>query len=117
MSKATLPSGQTVKWKDDGTHSVYANIIGFSMSSFDISLLFGEIQEATTAEVAANLKTKVIISPEQVSNLIKLLGIALQAYIESNGDLRHGGAVSVEEVSAKLSEATQLNRAKTTLKQ
>lgn len=111
MSKATLPSGQTVKWNDDGTHSIYANILGFSMSSFDISLLFGEVGEATETEVIANLKTKVIISPEQASNLIKLLGLALQTYIANNGDLRHGGAVNVEEVSA------QLSKAKTTPKQ
>jgi hypothetical protein len=105
MPKPTLPSGQTVKWNDSGNLSVYANIMGFSMSPFDISLLFGEIGEASPTEVAATLRTRVILSPEQVSNLIKLLSLALESYIASNGTLRHGGAVNVEEVTAQMNKS------------
>jgi hypothetical protein len=97
-----LPSGQVMKWKEQDYPSVYANIMGFAMSPFDISLIFGELGESSLTEVTGIPKVKVIVTPEQASNLMKLLGVTLTAYIENNGQLRTTGAVNVEEINAQI---------------
>jgi hypothetical protein len=95
-SQPKLTSGQVVKWKDHEFPSVYANIMGFSLSPFDITLIFGEIGEATPTEVVGIPRVKIILSPEQGANLIKLLEIGLATYVQNNGQLRSAGAVDME---------------------
>lgn len=97
-----LPTGQVMKWKEQDYPSVYANIMGFSMSPFDISLIFGELGESTPAEVTGIPKVKVLLSPEQALNLVKLLGVAVAAYVEGNGQLRLAGAVDIEEINKQV---------------
>lgn len=99
---AKLPSGQVVKWKEEDYPSVYANIIGFGMSPFDIFVIFGQIGEATPSEVNAIPKVKVFLSPEQALNLLKLLNVAVDAYVGNNGQLRTSGAVNLEDISAQM---------------
>lgn len=100
--KAKLPSGQVVKWREQEIPPVYANIIGFGMSAFDIYLLFGEIGEATSSEVTAIPKVKVFLSPEQASNMMTLLSVALDSYVDRYGPLRTAGAVNLDDIRAQL---------------
>lgn len=94
-----LSSGQVVKWNEQEFPSVYANIMGLGMTPFDISLIFGEIGDSTPTEVTAKPRARVILSPEQVANLIKLLDFALSNYIQHNGQLRSGGAVDMDFIA------------------
>jgi hypothetical protein len=97
-----LPSGQVVKWRVQDTTSVYANIIGFGMSGFDIYLLFGEIGESTSSEVTAIPKVKVFLTPEQASNTMKLLGIGVENYVARYGALRTSGAIDMENIKDQM---------------
>jgi hypothetical protein len=97
-----LPSGQSVKWKEQETPTIYANIMGFGMSPFDISLVFGEIAEATVTEVNAIPRVRVTLAPEQAANLVKLLGLAVGSYVENNGQLRTTGAVDLDLLEAQV---------------
>jgi Protein of unknown function (DUF3467) len=106
-----LPSGQSVTWKDPDFPAVYANIMGFGMSPFDITLIFGEISDATITNVTATPRAKVILAPEQAANLVKLLSLALSSYVASNGQLRTSGAVDMENLQ------TQINTLKAALTQ
>jgi len=89
-----LPSGQIVKWRGDEFPSYYSNLMAFGMSPFDISITFGEIGNATSKEVEGVPRAKIILSPEQAANLMKLLGLALS--------LRMGGSVDLEAVSNEM---------------
>ena len=102
-----LPSGQTIKWEDSALVSHYANIMALAMTPFDISVTFGQIGVATPTEVEALAKAKIILSPEQASNLMKLLAVALQKYTSGNGPLRAAGAID-EEAFAKAIEESRV---------
>jgi hypothetical protein len=98
-----LPSGQVVKWKElEAAPHVYANIIGFSMSAFDIHLIFGEIGESTSSEVTAIPKVKVFLTPEQASNTMKLLGIGVDNYVSRYGALRTSGAIDMDNIKDQM---------------
>ena len=99
-----LPSGQTVIWREDAQVTVYANLMALSMTPFDISVIFGEVGKATTEEVDGITRARVILSPEQASNLMNLLSVAVEKYIQNNGPLRVSGAVNVEAFSAALNQ-------------
>ena len=105
-----LPSGQVMKWKEQDYPTVYANLMGFGMSPFDIALVFGEIGDSTVSEVTGIPKVKVLLSPEQAANLAKLLGVAIATYVQNNGQLRTAGAVSLDDINSQLS--AQLVKAK-----
>jgi hypothetical protein len=100
--QAKLPSGQVVKWKDEDFPFIYSNIIGFGMSGFDIYLQFGQLGESTPVEVNAIPKVRVILSPEQAANVVKLLTVAVETYIANNGQLRTVGAVNVDDINTQL---------------
>jgi hypothetical protein len=97
-----LPSGQVVKWKETDCPTFYSNVIGFTLSPFDITLSFGEIGASTLEELNAIPRVKVIVSPEQAANLTKLLTVALSAYVEGNGQLRTGGAVNIDDLNRQI---------------
>jgi hypothetical protein len=99
---ADLPTGQLVKWKEQDYPTVYANIIGFGMSPFDIFVIFGQIGESTPSEVNAIPKVKVLLSPEQALNLKKLLGLAVDAYAANNGQLRTSGEVNLADIDDQM---------------
>jgi hypothetical protein len=103
-----LPSGQIVKWRGDEFPSYYSNLMAFGMSPFDISITFGEIGNATSKEVEGVPRAKIILSPEQAANLMKLLGLALSNYVQNNGTLRMSGSVDLEAVSNEMK--TQLSK-------
>jgi len=100
--KPRLPGGQTVVWKDEAFPTVYSNLIGFSLTPFDISIMFGEVGEGTHTEIKGTPKVKVLLSPEQASNLMKLLGVAIKSYVEANGLLRAGGAVNIDDLQKQM---------------
>lgn len=101
-----LPTGQTVVWNEEKLITQYANIMALSMSSFDISVTFGEIGLASPTEVHGVAKVKIILSPEQAFNLLQVLTIATQKYVEANGALRTSGALNAEEFSKAMGEHT-----------
>ena len=74
--------------------------MALSMTPFDISVTFGQISTASLTEVVADAKAKIILSPEQASNLMKLLMVAVAKYTSGNGALRISGALD-EEAFAK----------------
>jgi hypothetical protein len=101
-----LPSGQIVKWKEQDFPSVYVNIMGFLLTPFDIGLLLGEVGESTATEVTGIPKVKVLLTPEQAANLMKLLSVALKTYVSNNGQLRTSGAVNLEEIDRQIKDQT-----------
>ena len=109
MTKPKLSSGQTVIWNEEKQAVYYSNLMGISMTPFDLSILFGQIGIASETEIQGLVLAKVILSPEQVQNLIKLLSIALKQYIEGNGQLRSGGALN-EEAFVKEIEGNKVVR-------
>jgi hypothetical protein len=99
-----LPSGQTVTWREDGLVTHYANLMALSMTPFDISLMFGEVGKATIEEVEGIARAKIILSPEQALNLMKLLSLAVEKYIQGNGPLRVSGAINEAAFSEALNQ-------------
>jgi hypothetical protein len=102
MPETKLPSGQILKWATQEFPSVYANVMGFGMSPFDISLVFGELGEANPTSVTGIPRVKVLLSPEQAANLMKLLALAIESYTETHGQIRNAGAVDVEQLKAQM---------------
>jgi hypothetical protein len=102
--KPTLPSGQKVTWNEDKSTSYYSNLMGVSMTPFDMTVIFGQIGNATPTDIEGLSQAKIILSPEQVQNLIKLLSLALNRYIEANGGLRTAGALNEETFLKALAE-------------
>jgi len=104
MSKAatSLSTGQTIKWNTENTPTVYANILAFGMSPFDISLMFGELGDSDGTNVTAHGRVKILLSPEQAANLIKLATAALNVYTKTNGAIRTSGAVDVDNLASEL---------------
>ena len=105
--KPKLPTGQVVNWDYSKAQTVYANIMGFSMTAFDLTLTFGHIGIASPTEVEASALVKVLISPEQAENLRILLDIAVKAYVENNGPLRTQGGLDIESINAQM-EASRI---------
>jgi hypothetical protein len=99
-----LPTGQTVRWREDSIVTAYANLMALSMTPFDISVIFGEVGKATVEEVEGIARAKIILSPEQALNLMKLLSLAVEKYIQGNGPLRVSGAINEEAFSAALNQ-------------
>jgi len=85
--------------------------MSFSVSPFDISFTLGEIGDATPTVVHAKPKVKILLAPEQAANLMKLLNVALQAYVQNNGVLRLGGAVNLDEVNEQIQAASEKTKA------
>jgi hypothetical protein len=91
-------------WAEHEAPAFYTNITGFTMTPFDITLQFGEIQSATATELRANPRARVSMSPEQASNLLQLLDLALKAFVKGNGPLRAAGALDVADIDRQMSE-------------
>jgi hypothetical protein len=99
-----LPTGQTIKWLEADLITQYANIMALAMTPFDISVTFGEIGIATADEVEAAAKIRIVLSPEQAANLMKLLTIAVGKYTGRNGALRTSGALDEAVFEKSLEE-------------
>ena len=105
MAEKNLPklsSGQIVKWKEQDYPTVYSNLMGFGMTPFDLAIVFGEVGDATPEQVTGIPRVKVLLTPEQASNLVKLLSLALNSYVENNGQIRSAGAANVEQFTGQL---------------
>lgn len=94
-----MANKRTAKWLEVEHPSIYANMLGIGMTAFDVNVIFGELIKAEESSVTGTPKVKIIFSPEQAQNLIKLLTIAVNAYAKANGPLRSAGSVDVEEFS------------------
>lgn len=104
--KPQLPSGQIVTWNEEKQTIYYSNVMGISMTPFDIGVIFAQIGRATPSELEGVVGAKVILAPEQVQNLIKLLTISLQKYVEANGTLRISGALNEDVFTSAFNSAT-----------
>jgi hypothetical protein len=93
---------QTTKWREAEVPSLYSNIMGFTMTPNEISLLFGEIESATPEEITGKPLMKVMLSPEQAHNLATFLGLAVARYVEENGPLRRAANVDEEQMKKAL---------------
>jgi hypothetical protein len=103
---AKLPSGQTVKWKDDAAFPlVYANLMGFTLTAFDIGILLGLVGDSTPTEVTGIPQVKIVLAPEQAENLMRLLGLALETYVSQHGPLRKSGAVNLADLQKQIENA------------
>ena len=97
-----MPDGRGMRWVKQDHPTIYANLIGYAMTPFDVSLTFGEVGESTDAELLGIPKVKVTFSPEQAQNLQKLLTVAIDSYVRNNGQLRTSGAMDVNEFIKQL---------------
>ena len=99
-----LPSGQTVKWHEDKMVIYYSNLIGISMTPFDIGIVFGQVASATQSQIDGLGLAKVLLSPEQAQNLVKLLMISLAKYVTNSGELRAAGEINEEAFLEELNK-------------
>ena len=102
VNKPKLPSGQVVTWNEEKVSTYYSNLMAFSMTPFDITVIFGEVGQANENEVQGIGKARIILSPEQAMNLHKLVGAAVMRYVEVNGPLRTAGAVDLDVFESAL---------------
>lgn len=104
---------RTAVWETKDHPTVYANMMGIGMTPFDIGIIFGEVIKSDETTLTGTPKVKVLMTPEQAQNLIKLLGVAVSAYEQSNGAIRNSGAVDVgdfkESFDASMSDAMKTN--------
>jgi hypothetical protein len=107
-SQAKLPGGQVVKWQDKEFPNAYVNIMGFTMTAFDISLILGQIGDATPSEVTGIPQVKVTLSPEQALNMMKLLSLAVETYTNNHGPLRTSGEVDLEQLRRQMENTKRL---------
>jgi hypothetical protein len=103
-SEKVAVQGQKQRWKEQEYPTVYSNLMGFGMTPFDINLIFGEVDSATTTEVVGIPRVKLILTPEQAANLYKMLGVAVQAFVANNGALRSVGAIDVDSISKQVED-------------
>ncbi len=98
---------RTAKWKEIEFPVVYANMMGIGMTPFDINVIFGEVVESDEKTITGKPLVKILLTPEQAANLIKLVSIALESYTNANGALRTSGTVDVKEMTEKIVEASK----------
>lgn len=96
---------QQVKWLETDYPTVYSNLMGVGLSPFDVSILFGEVGAASESDVTGRPRVKVLLSPEQAVNLVHMLVIALEKFVESNGPLRKAGNIDLSEFGARMDDA------------
>ncbi|MGP8258784.1 MAG: DUF3467 domain-containing protein [Acidobacteriaceae bacterium] len=87
-------TGRTATFKDIEHPTVYSNIIGIGSTPYDIALMFGEVTSSTDTTVEGTPRVKVLLSPEQASNLAMMIKTVLENFVENNGPLRVKGAVN-----------------------
>lgn len=106
MRKIEMPQQEKrtleFQWKDGEYPTVYSNQIGVGMTPFDLAIVFGEVQNSDEATVTGIPRVKILLAPEQASNLIQLLTVALEHYSNANGPLRTSGAVDPVELQARI---------------
>jgi hypothetical protein len=93
---------QTISWKPVDYPTVYSNLLAVGITPFDVSLVFGDVEEATTTDVLGVPRVKVILAPEQAANVLKMLTTALTQYIATNGKLRESGNAETLQEGGKL---------------
>ena len=91
-------ASQAVRWLDGDVNTVYANLMEAGFTPFDISVVFGEVRNATAGEVWGVPRVRLTLSPEQASALMQILEVALERFQEQIGPLR-SKAISVKKGS------------------
>jgi hypothetical protein len=97
---------RTAVWETKEHPTVYANMMGIGMTPFDINVVFGEILHSDDKTLTGTPRVKVLLTPEQAQNLVKLLTVALNTYVKTNGAVRAAGAVNVVDFAESFEAAT-----------
>ncbi len=100
-------------WKEIDFPTVYANILGVALTPFDIGLIFGQVGMISEDKIEGIPQVKVLLSPEQAANLLKVLKGAIDAYVKGSGSLREnpmkvalsGTGEAFETINDKLNES------------
>lgn len=71
----------------DNVASYYTNSINIRLSVYDVSLLFGEVEEATEDSFVVRQIARVTMSPQHAKALATLLSNRLEAYERQFGPL------------------------------
>lgn len=79
--------------------TVYSNFMGVGATQFDIAIIFAEVTGMDGPQALATPRVKVLLSPEQAANLIRMVGETLQVYVKHNGPLRRLGEIGPETES------------------
>jgi len=95
------PVVQRIEWKEEQIPSIYANVMAVGITPFDISILLGEVESASTSVVKARPKVKIIVSPEQASLLMQTIAQGLAKFQEGNGPLRPVGKQQLNSTNFK----------------
>jgi uncharacterized protein DUF3467 len=99
-SELKLGSGQTARFKEVEHPTIYSNMMGVGATPFDIAVTFAEVEKGTPEEVIGVPRVKILLAPEQASNLLIMLKAVLDQYTAGNGPLRESGRVNVQEFTA-----------------
>ena len=101
MASESNPSGasQKQRWKSDPSPTYYSNVAAVGLTPFDVTIIFGEVERANATEVLCAPKAKLILSPEQASNLIQMLTKGLSTYSAQFGQLRSASLAGVASLS------------------
>jgi len=97
------------KWKEGEFPTVYCNMMGIGMTPFDINIIFGEVVEGDETSLTGVPRVKILLAPEQAVNLMKLLSVAVDAYVKANGSIRTAGAVDVVEMSGQFEALSKVH--------
>jgi hypothetical protein len=98
------------KWVEAEHPTIYSNQMGVGMTPFDIAIVFGEVTGAEAGLVTGVPRVKILLSPEQASNLAKLLAVSVEAFAKANGPIRTSGAVDQNEIAQQLqTQSSKLN--------
>ena len=76
---------QKTVWKEEEVQTVYGNVVGVGSTPYDVNLVIGLIDGATSEQVNAKPLIKVVLSPELAANVATLLNVVVESFVAGNG--------------------------------
>lgn len=76
--------------KNENFKSCYINWVKCETSLYDISLLFGQVQESNEKEILINTSTNIKMSPQHAKALLEVLKGAIDGYEANFGKINMG---------------------------
>jgi hypothetical protein len=95
--KLTQPASSIDQIKAPLFRSLYANNTMIAMSTFDFSLIFGEITGSIEGRLQIEQHTKIIMSPLHAKVLAKIFADNVDAYEKQFGEIKVPGQPVVPE--------------------
>lgn len=96
---------QKTVWKEIDTPALYGNVIGVGSTPYDISIVIGELEGATSEQVNAKPLLKLILAPELAANLATLLTVVMEGYVSGNGPLRVTALSNTDEMKRRIADS------------